>query len=53
MNPYLGLTIYVGTLIYCLCKLASKKPISKWDYFGTSLSYAFFGLAWVIEKFTV
>lgn len=50
MNAYLVLFIYVITLIFITAKLASKKPISKWDYFGVSFSYAFIGLAFVLEK---
>lgn len=53
MNAYLALFIYISTLIYFSCKLKGDKPISRWDYFGASLSYAFFGLAWVLEKFNV
>lgn len=52
MNAYLALFIYVITLIYFSVKLSSKERVSKWDYFGASLSYAFFGLAWVLEKFS-
>ena len=51
MNQYLALSIYIITLIHITAKLSGKNEISKHDYFMVSLSYVFFGLAWVIEKF--
>ena len=51
MSPYLALAVYLATLVYIAYNLLRERPISRLDYFGASISYFFFGLAWVIERF--
>ncbi|AUR82333.1 TMhelix containing protein [Vibrio phage 1.023.O._10N.222.51.B4] len=51
IKAYLMLAIYLGTLTYLLGVCFGKFKMKRWVIVGLTVSYASFGLAYIIELF--
>lgn len=48
---WVKLAIYVFSLTYIIGLCIGRFKVDRFDVVGLGISYAFFGLAWVIEGF--